>query len=172
MRVWGDRVCGGVGEARVDGVEAMSTRKRKRIEGSFIGGSGSLHPRWRGGVTLNDKGYLRYSSGSLRGRYVHRVVMAKMVAEMSYYPANAQSGLPPGFTVEHLDHCKTHNCPSNLLLLQIEIHNALSWRSWLNKPQIGDVLGNETLVRGPDDYTPIFPSCRTYSDDEIAEVPF
>src|SRR5690348_3714508 len=92
----------------------------------YAGGSGHNSTKWKGGVHLNDKGYLRYSrSGPHRMKYVHRVVMAEMCAQLSYYPLNPSTGLPDGFTVEHCDHIRTHNCPANLLLLDIRIHNAL-----------------------------------------------
>jgi len=128
------------------------------------------------GVRLNEKGYLRYSAGPNRDRYVHRVVMSRLCTEFCYYPLDQTTplgrptGLPWGFTVEHLDHNRTHNCPGNLLLLQTEIHNHLSWCSWLNKPLIGDVPGQETPLLGPDD----IPANRRgiYTEEELGEVPF
>ena len=75
-------------------------------------------------ATRNERGYIRIFAGSARGRYQHRLVVAAACAEFCYYPLDPRSGLPSGFHVEHLDHCRTHNCLSNLLLLQAEIHNA------------------------------------------------
>jgi hypothetical protein len=39
-----------------------------------------------------------------------------------------QDGTSEGtpFTVEHVDHRRTHNCPANLLLLDKRIHDAIS----------------------------------------------
>lgn len=100
---------------------------------------GPGHVRFGTGMHVSDKGYLRYSSGPLRNRYVHRVALAELCAEWCYYPLDPRTGLPFGMTVEHVDHHKQHNCISNLLLLDIRIHNALSWRSWLNTPVLGDI---------------------------------
>jgi hypothetical protein len=55
--------------------------------------------------------------------------MAEASSEFCFYPLNPRSGLPDGFHVEHIDHCKTHNCISNLLLIQDSIHNWTSWHS-------------------------------------------
>ena len=106
---------------------------------SPIGRSGPANPRWKGGVYLNAKGYARYGSGPHKGKYVHRVVMAQLCAVQSYYPLDPSTGLPADFTVEHVDHSRAHNCTCNLLLLDLRIHNSLSWRSWLNKDSIGEV---------------------------------
>lgn len=89
-------------------------------------GSGRHAQRFGPGVYINEKGYLRHSAGPLRGRYYHRVVMASLCAEFCYYPVQADGFIPDGFTVEHVDHIKTHNCPENLLLLEESIHNAIS----------------------------------------------
>jgi hypothetical protein len=86
------------------------------------------HPRWRGGTTVLN-GYLRYKSGPHRDKLVHRVVMQNLMGEFSYYGTE----IPPNFTVEHVDHNPQHNCPENLLLLQAEIHIAISWASWRKK---------------------------------------
>lgn len=80
--------------------------------------------------TLNEKGYVRISHGPDRGKYEHRVIMAALCAEFCYYTHSPlwdyRAGLPLGFHVEHIDHVRTHNCPSNILLLQDVIHNAIS----------------------------------------------
>ncbi len=81
------------------------------------------------GKYITEKGYVRHSAGILRGEYEHRVIMFRMTMEFSYYGP----GLPEGFTVEHIDHNKQHNCPGNLLLLESVIHNHISWCSWKGK---------------------------------------
>lgn len=75
--------------------------------------------------TLTSKGYLRHTAGPIRGRYVHRETLAVLCRVWCYYPL-AADGLPAGFTVEHLDHRRAHNCHTNLILLQKEIHDYLS----------------------------------------------
>lgn len=125
-----------------------------------VGQSGPRNTNYKGGTCLNEKGYLRISSGPHRNRYVHRQVLADLCAVWCYYPLNARTGLPDGMSVEHLDHRRTHNCISNLILLDLRIHNALSWRSWLNMPVLGEVgfglaydtYNDPALVNDPDAY--------------------
>jgi hypothetical protein len=88
-----------------------------------------------GSKTRNEKGYVRLYIKEHRGKYEHRVVVAKMCAEQCFYPLEAD-GLPAGFTVEHQDHNRTHNCPENLILLQEIIHNHLSAASRWAKPYL------------------------------------
>ena len=88
------------------------------------------------GQHFNLKGYPRYSTGALRNKYVHRVVMANAAAEFCVYPLNPSTGLPDGFHVEHVDHNRTHSCLGNLLLLEACIHNACSWKSWRPKGEV------------------------------------
>jgi hypothetical protein len=52
--------------------------------------------------------------------------MLEACREMCYYPVTY--GLPPGLTVEHLDHDRVHNCMCNLMLLDKRIHDAISIR--------------------------------------------
>lgn len=83
-----------------------------------------------GAKTRNEKGYVRLYTQPHRGKYEHRVVMSERCREFCYYPL-ADDGLPVGFTVEHIDHNRTHNCGENLMLLQDIIHNHLSaWSRW------------------------------------------
>jgi hypothetical protein len=86
-------------------------------------------------VGLHEKGYRRiWRRGPLYSKLEHRVVMAAMCREHCYYPLNGD-GIPPGFDVHHLDFRKTHNCPSNLLLIEHTLHyhadqlrrNTLRW---------------------------------------------
>ena len=39
---------------------------------------------------------------------------------------NCGGEIPDNMTVEHLDHNRTHNCHTNLMLLQKEIHDYIS----------------------------------------------
>lgn len=120
---------------------------------------------------MNEKGYVRITTGSLRGQYEHRAVMARLARVWCFYPLEA-NGLPRGFHVEHLDHRRTHNCAGNLLLLDARIHDWLSWRSWLNRPH-DDVPGQEPPVRGPDDWDPqATPEGRWGITPDDTEVPF
>lgn len=59
---------------------------------------------------------------------VHRKVMYEACLEMCYYPLNGN--LPEGFTVEHCDHNRQHNCIENLLMLDKRIHDFISFGSW------------------------------------------
>ncbi len=78
------------------------------------------------GVHIHIKGYLRITRrGPWRNWLVHRKVMLEMCQEMCYYPME-EGKLPEGFTVEHLDHNRRHNCPENLMLLDKRIHDWIS----------------------------------------------
>ncbi len=89
-------------------------------------------PRGRGrGVGGHAKGYLQITHrGPWRNWLVHRKVMLEMCMEMCYYPLpmgkNGHPTLPEGFTVEHCDHHRQHNCPENLMLLDKRIHDWIS----------------------------------------------
>jgi hypothetical protein len=75
-------------------------------------------------------------------------------------------------TVDHLDHKKAHNCPSNLVLLDIEIHNYISWRSWLNAEKLGPPP-SKNFILTDDDFDPKEAGIgRRYTEEEIQEVPF
>lgn len=88
---------------------------------------------------LTAKGYVRLKSGPNRDRYEHSVVMGEMCKELCFYPID-WLGMPkwPGvkFTVEHMDHNRTHNHRGNLMLLDKRIHDHLSWQSWTEKETI------------------------------------
>lgn len=88
------------------------------------------------GYTVNEKGYQRIKAGPDRDKYVHRKVMEVMLAATDTQTlaalgiaAAAPAKIPEGFTVEHLDHRRQHNCPENLLLLDKRIHDAISFAS-------------------------------------------
>ncbi len=81
------------------------------------------------GVRVHAKGYLEIiRRGPWRGWLVHRKVMYEACLEFCYYHINRR--LPEGFTVEHLDHDRQHNCIENLLLLNKRIHDHISWETW------------------------------------------
>ncbi len=42
---------------------------------------GDAHPTWAGGVTINDKGYLRVTAGPGRHSYAHRRVVEQLLLE-------------------------------------------------------------------------------------------
>ena len=74
------------------------------------------------GFGLHEKGYLRcWRRGPDYGRLAHRMVMAELCRIWCYYPL-AADGIPHGFDVHHTDMNKTHNCPSNLLLIEHTFH--------------------------------------------------
>jgi len=77
------------------------------------------------GTRIHAKGYVQIiRRGPWRGWLEHRKVMLEMCRQMCYYPIDGD--LPPGFTVDHLDHNRSHNCPENLMLLDKRIHDHLS----------------------------------------------
>lgn len=96
---------------------------------------------------ITDKGYVRLNHGANRGKFEHRAIMGALCLVRCFYPLNDRTDLPDGFTVEHVDHDKQHNCPNNLLLLQVEIHNHLSWCSWLNSAKPGFQFNPNSLSK-------------------------
>lgn len=91
------------------------------------------HPRWKGGKTVTSKGYVRLTAGPNRFRYEHRVL-----AESLWRETHGTS-LPEGFEVHHLDFCRSHNCPANLLILGPGLHEAAHVSGWRR-----DALGRYT----------------------------
>lgn len=87
---------------------------------------GGDNPRWKGGRYLNDKGYVRIGTRKHRGKYEHRYVMECMLRRPVGLVFPGDGKIPAGMHVHHNDHDRTHNCRSNLMLLQGCIHNALS----------------------------------------------
>lgn len=77
------------------------------------------------GTRVRFDGYIQITRrGPWRWCLEHVKVMLEACQEMCYY--DVTDGLPPGFTVEHLDHIKDHNCMCNLMLLDKRIHDVLS----------------------------------------------
>lgn len=88
------------------------------------------------GTYLTAKGYRRFHSGPDRGKYEHRVVLRELCKVWCYYPVDEGTGLPVGLDVHHVDFDKEHNCVGNLILLDTEIHVAISgW--WYRIKQTG-----------------------------------
>lgn len=82
------------------------------------------------GKTLTDKGYYRITCGPDRFKLEHRVIMREAIRETKFGWWEDKTEIPPGFTVEHVDHRRSHNCFSNLMLLDKIIHDAISFSSW------------------------------------------
>jgi hypothetical protein len=73
------------------------------------------------GVTKTRAGHLRYTSpASLRHRYVHRVVVERLIEET--HPLTKQL-LPHPFEVHHMDYNKENNAPCNLLIVSEAFHS-------------------------------------------------
>ncbi len=76
------------------------------------------------GVSKTCSGHLRYSSPmTLRGKYVHRVVVDRLL-EVTPYSVRLLIPLP--YEVHHMDYNKTNNEPDNLLLLPEAFHSKLT----------------------------------------------
>lgn len=76
------------------------------------------------GIYLTTSGYYRFSSPkTLRGKYVHREVVEKLIAET---PPPVVKLLPWPYEVHHMDYDKRHNCSYNLLLMSCDFHAALT----------------------------------------------
>ncbi len=76
------------------------------------------------GICKTASGHLRYHSpAALRGRYVHRVVVDRLIDETPY---SIRLLLPWPFEIHHMDYNKEHNCPHNLLLLEETFHSMLT----------------------------------------------
>ena len=73
--------------------------------------SGPANPRWKGGRTVTKDGYVRITSGVLRGRYEHRVVWELHFGE-----------IPADMDVHHEDEDRLHNDIENLRLRESKEH--------------------------------------------------
>lgn len=73
------------------------------------------------GYYITDKGYAKSTRRDTSGKYIHRLVMARLCRHQCYYPLG-KDGLPVGFDVHHIDFDKLHNCPCNLLLMEHSLH--------------------------------------------------
>lgn len=76
------------------------------------------------GVTMVRAGHLRYTSPKeLRGKYVHRHMVEKLIEETPY---SMRAFIPWPYEVHHMDYVKTHNCSCNFLLLSEALHSSLT----------------------------------------------
>lgn len=75
------------------------------------------------GIQVTASGHLRHTRRPLRGKYVHRVTVEKLIEETSH---SVKLLLPWPFEVHHLDYQKAHNCPSNLLITTEAFHSAMT----------------------------------------------
>lgn len=101
---------------------------------------GADHPNWKGGVTVDDKGYLRITAGPLRNRRVHDVVMEGVLGRP----------LASHEDVHHKDEDKLNPHWSNLEVLDHGAHSQVTnglkfnrraalkaekeqWKDWINE---------------------------------------
>lgn len=77
--------------------------------------TGNAHPKWKGGVGLNEKGYLRITAGPLRNIFVHRLI------------GEALAGRPlrEDEEVHHIDGDRLNCHPSNLEVMPGHRHDAI-----------------------------------------------
>ena len=86
---------------------------------------GSFNPMWKGGVYINDAGYLRISAGPLRGEYVH-ILIAEAKIGRQIDPLTEE--------VHHIDGDKLNPHPDNLEVKPLETHRAfLNGQPWNHK---------------------------------------
>lgn len=84
---------------------------------------GPLNPRWCGGRTITERGYVRITHDAWRGWLEHRAVVARCLDENVISPGVMPREIPDGWEVHHMDFNRRHNCPSNLLLLHPAFHS-------------------------------------------------
>ena len=116
----------------------MATLQLRRPSTKFK--PGEAHPRWRGGVSVNQKGYRRMWAGAARGQYEHRMVMRELLRSPIGLVFTPGQDIPDDMTVHHVDFDKKHNCHGNLMLLEKVIHDAVSLWSADYKARILDEL--------------------------------
>ena len=76
------------------------------------------------GVYKTRSGHLRYTSPrSVRGKYVHRVIIETLLHETPY---SLVLLIPWPYEVHHIDYNKENNVPSNLLILDERLHAAVT----------------------------------------------
>jgi hypothetical protein len=90
---------------------------------------GPANGKWKGGICLNEKGYRRITHGQHRNKYDHRRRIEELLEQPISYIFRGDGKIPPNMTVEHIDHIRTHNCVSNLMLLEKVIHDWCSRQS-------------------------------------------
>jgi hypothetical protein len=80
---------------------------------------GARNPKWKGGKTTNEEGYIRITAGPHRGRYEHRVLW-----EIAFGP------IPTGMDVHHRDEDRSHNVLPNFELREATPHRLAALKSW------------------------------------------
>lgn len=81
-------------------------------------------PLYEKGVYKNEYGHLRYSSPvSLRGKYVHRVKVERLIEETPY---SIRIMIPWPYEVHHADYNKENNDPSNFIILSESMHSYMT----------------------------------------------
>lgn len=76
------------------------------------------------GIHRTKAGHLRYSRPKeLRGKYVHRVVVERLIDEMPY---SIKLLLPWPYEVHHADYDKENNQPGNLIIVSEAFHSAMT----------------------------------------------
>lgn len=92
--------------------------------------SGPLSARWRGGMTVNGSGYLRFTAKPYRGKYAHRVYMEKLL------------GRPLRANEEVHHQCGNRACwpPSDghLILMDAALHDASAATAKKRRRRRGD----------------------------------
>lgn len=113
------------------------------------------------GISKTKSGHLRYHSPKeLRGKYVHRVVVDRLIEDTPY---SLRLFIPWPYEVHHVDYNKENNCPCNFILLSDAFHSLLtSDRPRGPNGQFGTKFHPK--------WKPA-PAWRLFADD-IAEVPF
>lgn len=76
----------------------------------------------KAGVTITRVGHVRFTSPrELRGEYVHRHIVRKLIEETPY---SIRLLLPNPYEVHHMNFNKQDNAPSNFIILAIDMHSA------------------------------------------------
>lgn len=114
------------------------------------------------GLQMTKSGHLRYTSPkALRGKYVHRVVVERLLEETPY---SIRLLLPWPYEVHHMDFDKVNNAPNNLLIVSEAFH---SRQTVDGAPRDGDGrFGRRFMPR----WRPA-PPWRLF-DEDSEEVPF
>lgn len=110
--------------------------------------NGPENPKWRGGRTRTDKGYIRLKSGPYRDWYEHRAVVHRLLTE-NVISRGVVGGpeILAGLEVHHLDFDRQHNCPHNLLICHPAFHgHARSPQNGNGRAKYADVP--DELLRG------------------------
>lgn len=72
---------------------------------------GALHPRWKGGKTKTEDGYIRITAGEDRGKYEHRLLWEK-----------ENGPIPDGHDVHHRNEMRMDNRVENIELQPAVFH--------------------------------------------------